>query len=58
VVVTVKARTSGLDTKHEDAAQDLGATPLTSFWIVTFPLIFMIGVIYVIVALVRERRHS
>ncbi len=112
VVVTVKARTSGLDTNLEDAAQDLGATPLTSFWTVTFPLIFpgilaagllafvlslddyvitvfnagstttlplwiygasrigvptqvnvmgtlifMIGVIYVIVALVRERRQ-
>lgn len=112
VVVTVKARTSGLDTNLEDAAQDLGATPLTSFWTVTFPLIFpgilaagllafvlslddyvitvfnagstttlplwiygasrigvptqvnvmgtlifMIGVIYVVVALVRERRQ-
>jgi spermidine/putrescine transport system permease protein len=40
VVVTVKARTSGLDTNLEDAAQDLGATPLTTFWTVTFPLIF------------------
>jgi spermidine/putrescine transport system permease protein len=40
VVVTVKARTSGLDTNLEDAAQDLGATPMTSFWTVTFPLIF------------------
>lgn len=40
VVVTVKARTSGLDTNLEDAAQDLGATPLTSFWTITFPLIF------------------
>lgn len=40
VVVTLKARTSGLDTNLEDAAQDLGATPLTSFWTVTFPLIF------------------
>jgi spermidine/putrescine transport system permease protein len=112
VVVTLKARTSGLDTNLEDAAQDLGATPMTSFWTVTFPLIFpgilaagllafvlslddyvitlfnaggtvtfplwifgasrigvptqvnvmgtlifMIGVIYVIVSLVRERRQ-
>ncbi|MGH2791708.1 MAG: ABC transporter permease [Actinomycetota bacterium] len=40
VVVTIKARTSGLDTNLEDAAQDLGATPMTSFWTVTFPLIF------------------
>ena len=39
VVVTVKARTSGLDRSLEDAAQDLGATPWTSFWTVTFPLI-------------------
>lgn len=111
VVVTVKARTSGFDTNLEDAAQDLGATPISSFWTVTWPLIwpgvlaagllifvlslddyvitsfnagstamfplwiygasrigvppavnimgtliFMIGVIYVIVTLVRERR--
>jgi spermidine/putrescine transport system permease protein len=40
VVVTVKARTSGLDKNFEDAAQDLGATPWTTFWTVTFPLIF------------------
>lgn len=40
VVVTVRARTASLDRSLEDAAQDLGATPLTSFWTVTFPLIF------------------
>jgi len=40
VVVTVRARTANLDRSLEDAAQDLGATPLTSFWTVTFPLIF------------------
>ncbi|MDQ3940011.1 MAG: ABC transporter permease [Actinomycetota bacterium] len=40
VVVTVKARTSNFDRSLEDAAQDLGATPWTSFWTVTFPLIF------------------
>jgi spermidine/putrescine transport system permease protein len=40
VVVTVKARTSGFDHNLEDAAQDLGATPGTTFWTVTFPLIF------------------
>jgi spermidine/putrescine transport system permease protein len=39
-VVTVKARTSGLDMNLEDAAQDLGATPLSSFWTVTWPLIW------------------
>ena len=39
VVVTVKARTSGFDRHLEDAAQDLGASPWTSFWTVTFPLI-------------------
>jgi len=40
VVVTVLARTANLDRSLEDAAQDLGATPLTTFWTVTFPLIF------------------
>ena len=40
VVVTVKARTSGFDKSMEEAAQDLGATPWTTFWTVTFPLIF------------------
>lgn len=40
VVVTVKARTSGFDSNLEDAAQDLGATPISSFWTVTWPLIW------------------
>ncbi|MGH2747276.1 MAG: ABC transporter permease [Actinomycetota bacterium] len=40
VVVTVKARTSGFDRHLEDAAQDLGADGWTTFWTVTFPLIF------------------
>jgi spermidine/putrescine transport system permease protein len=40
VVVTVKARTAGFDTSLEEAAGDLGATPLTTFRTVTFPLIF------------------
>lgn len=40
VVVTVKARTSGLDGSLEEAASDLGATPWVTFWTVTFPLIF------------------
>jgi spermidine/putrescine transport system permease protein len=40
VVVTVRARTANLDRSLEDAAQDLGATPLTTFWTVTFPLVF------------------
>ena len=40
VVVTVKARTSGFDGNLEDAAKDLGASPWTAFWTVTFPLIF------------------
>jgi spermidine/putrescine transport system permease protein len=39
VVVTVKARTSGFDRNLENAAQDLGADPWTTFWTVTFPLI-------------------
>jgi len=40
VVVTVKARTSGLGRDFEEAAQDLGADPWTTFWTVTFPMIF------------------
>jgi spermidine/putrescine transport system permease protein len=40
VVVTIRARTAHLDVSLEDAAQDLGAGPWTTFWTVTFPLIF------------------
>jgi spermidine/putrescine transport system permease protein len=40
VVVTVKARTHGFNREWEEAAKDLGATPWTAFWTVTFPLIF------------------
>lgn len=40
VVVTVRARTAHLDVSLEDAAQDLGAGPWTTFRTVTFPLIF------------------
>ncbi len=40
VVVTVRARLAGFDLSLEDTAEDLGASPLTVFWTVTFPLIF------------------
>jgi spermidine/putrescine transport system permease protein len=40
VVVTVKARLSGFDRRVEEAAMDLGANEWTTFWKVTFPLIF------------------
>jgi spermidine/putrescine transport system permease protein len=40
VVVTVKARVAGFDRRLEEAAQDLGANEWTTFWRVTFPLIF------------------
>ncbi len=40
VAVTVRARLSGFDTSLEEAAQDLGADPWTTFWKVTLPLIF------------------
>jgi spermidine/putrescine transport system permease protein len=40
VVVTVKARIAGFDRRLEEAAIDLGADELTTFWKVTFPLIF------------------
>ena len=40
VAVTIRARLAGFDRSMEEAAQDLGATPWTAFWKVTFPLIF------------------
>ncbi len=39
VVVTVKARVSGLDPALEEAAADLYASPWQAFWRVTFPLL-------------------
>ncbi len=40
VVVTVKARLSGLDQRYEQAAMDLYANESQAFWRVTFPLVF------------------
>lgn len=40
VVVTVRARLSGLDNHLEQAAMDLYATEAQTFWRVTFPLVF------------------
>jgi spermidine/putrescine transport system permease protein len=40
VVVTIKARLHGFDRRLEEAAMDLGANQWTTFWKVTFPLIF------------------
>jgi spermidine/putrescine transport system permease protein len=39
VVVTVRARLAGFPVHLEEAAMDLGANELTTFWKVTFPLI-------------------
>jgi len=39
VVVTVKARVASLDPALEEAAADLYATPVATFWRVTFPLL-------------------
>jgi spermidine/putrescine transport system permease protein len=39
VIVTVKARLSGLDDNLEQAAMDLYATEAQTFWRVTFPLV-------------------
>jgi spermidine/putrescine transport system permease protein len=39
VVVTVRARLAGFPIHLEEAAMDLGATPLITFWKITFPLI-------------------
>jgi spermidine/putrescine transport system permease protein len=40
VVVTVRARIANFDRHLEEAAMDLGANELVTFWRVTFPLIF------------------
>ena len=40
VVVTVRARLAGMDDVLEQAAMDLYATPMQTFWRVTFPLVF------------------
>jgi spermidine/putrescine transport system permease protein len=40
VAVTVRARVQGLDRSLENAAMDLGADPITTFFKVTLPLIF------------------
>jgi spermidine/putrescine transport system permease protein len=40
VTITVRARLAGYDLTVEQAAQDLGATPMVTFWKITFPLIF------------------
>ncbi|MDQ3423933.1 MAG: ABC transporter permease [Actinomycetota bacterium] len=40
VVVTVKARLSGLDARYEQAAMDLYANEWQTFWRVTLPLVF------------------
>jgi spermidine/putrescine transport system permease protein len=39
VALTVRARVRGFDWTLEQAAQDLGASPLRTFWKVTFPMI-------------------
>jgi spermidine/putrescine transport system permease protein len=39
VALTVRARVRGFDWTLEQAAQDLGASPVRTFWKVTFPLI-------------------
>ncbi len=40
VIVTVKARLAGLDGNLEEAAMDLYASEATTFWRITFPLVF------------------
>jgi spermidine/putrescine transport system permease protein len=40
VAVVVRARVLTLDPNIEEAAKDLGAGPFSTFWLVTFPMIF------------------
>jgi len=40
VAITVRARLVGFDSSLEEAAQDLGASPLVTFVLVTLPIIF------------------
>lgn len=40
VIITVRARLHDFDLSLEEAARDLGATPVQTFWKVTFPLIW------------------
>src|SRR5919197_6145799 len=40
VVIVVRSRLIGFDRSLEEAAQDLGANPVTTFWKVTLPLIW------------------
>jgi spermidine/putrescine transport system permease protein len=40
VVIVVRSRLIGFDRSLEEAAQDLGANPVTTFWKVTVPLIW------------------
>src|SRR5256886_12159022 len=39
VAITVRARLAGFDPALEEAAQDLGATPVATFFLVTLPVI-------------------
>ena len=39
VALTVRARVRGFDWTLEQAAQDLGASPVRTFWKITFPLV-------------------
>ncbi|MEZ5159549.1 MAG: ABC transporter permease [Marmoricola sp.] len=62
VVVTVRARILSLDPKIEEAAQDLYAGPLGTFWRVTFPLILprrtRCGDVGILVVLRRLHHHQ
>ena len=59
VALTVRARIRGFDWTLEQAAQDLGASPLRTFWKITFPLILpgILAGALLAFALVARRLH-
>ena len=58
VLVAVQARLQGLDPALEEAALDLGATPLKAFWLVIVPCLLIVWFAYKLVAWTRPRKRD